>query len=247
MGSRYFFISFLPDLSFDASPELSLHEIEFYLRLNLSSREMHAVNQLYTLYDLENIRLFLMDLPMGREGTIPHNDIREALENDECPLPCVQPFFTLYPTLEERKKHVRELYQRFFKQDPSSLQPFVRKYFWLEHISRILFAHLRAASLGKSFESTEEIGFDINDVKSWPECFLPLLSLWQSRHKSPSDLENGISRWKFETIGSFTNESPPFSLEYILAYLLQLRLLESRRELNNPNPNILERFAKAVQ
>jgi hypothetical protein len=209
---------------------------------------MRIVNTLYTLYDLENIRLFLLNLPMRPSATIPHDTIREALENDECPIQGMEPFFTLYPTLEERKKHVHELFMCFFKQNPSRLPLFCRRYFSLEHISRSLFAHLRASAKGTTFPiAEEEIGFDVTDTKHWPNIFLPLLSIWQSRSHSPADLEEAVSKWKFEAIGTLCADCPPFSLEYVLVYLLQLRLLESRREVKNPHPNFLERIAKAVQ
>jgi hypothetical protein len=232
MGSRYFFITFLPSLSFDAVPELSLHEVEFFLRLNLSHGETKVVEQLYSLYDLENIRSFFMDLPMTAVANIPHDDLREMLENDECPIPALEPFFSEYHTLEQRKLHVQELIRVFFKAPSSSLPPFVRKYFWIEHISRCLMAHLRAKALGKTFEiDAEELGFDIHDTKSWPDLYVPLLSMWQSRQESPLDLEQSFSKWKFDTIAALTSEMVPFSFDSILAYLLQLRLVESRREL----------------
>jgi hypothetical protein len=249
MGSRYFLIPFLPPLSMDAHPELSLHEIEFFLSLNLSRREMIVVEQLYTLYDIENIRSFLLNLPMTAVGNISKEDLHEMLENDECPLSSLEPFFALYQTLEERKDHVHELLRLFLKAAHPSLSQCVQKYFQIENISRCLMAYLRANALGRTFEvDAEELGFDPTDTKSWPEAFTPLISIWQARHQSPLDLENAFSTWKFDVIGNLRAHIPPFSLDYILSYLLQLRLVESRRELKNPaHQNTLERIAKAVQ
>jgi hypothetical protein len=235
MGSRYFIIPFLPQLSFDATPELSLHEVEFFLHLNLSRHEMEAVWQLNTLVDVENVRSFLMDRPLTAAGNIPHEELREKLENDECPLPSLLPFFTLYPTLEERKQHVHELIRFFFKSAPSSLPHCIQQYFWIENISRWLMAYLRAKALGQSYDvDPEELGLDPADAKTWPEIFAPLSSMWTAQHQSPLDLEEAFSRWKFDVIGSLSANSPPFSLDCLLTYLLQLRLVESRRELQNP-------------
>ena len=44
MASRFFLVPFLPSLTFDAQPELSLHELTFFLRLNLSAAEMETVH-----------------------------------------------------------------------------------------------------------------------------------------------------------------------------------------------------------
>ncbi len=249
MGSRYFFINFLPPLSLDTTPEMSLDEVEFFMHQNLSSSEMRVVNRLYTFFDLENIRSFLLDLPMKVQGTIPHDALRDMLENDECPLPALEKFFTCYPTLEERKSHVHDLLSSFFQGQPHSLPRFVAQYFRIENTSRSLMAYLRAQALGKTYEiNAEDLGFDPADNKSWPEIFSPLFTLWQARRQSPLDLEQAYASWKFDVIDSLTAQSAPFSLDLGLAYLLQLHLIESRRELKKPaQQNILERIAKAVQ
>jgi len=249
MGSRYFLTAFLPALAFDAPPELSLAEVEFFLKLNLNHHEMGIVHQLYHLFDLENVRSFLMSIPMTAKGAIPHDALREMLENDECPLSALQAFFTLFPTIEERRAHVHELTRFFFKKIPPSLPPFVRRYFWIENISRCLMARIRAKTLGKSFElDSEECGFDPDDPQNWPEIFQPLHTLWSAGARSALDVEEAFSKWKFDTIGSLTADSAPFSLDYVLSYLLQLRLVESRRDIKNPShQNTLERIAKAVQ
>ncbi len=249
MGSRYFLIPFLPPLSIEALPEMSLGEVEFFLQQNLSTHEMATVHQLYAIYDLENIRSFFLDLPMAAIGSIPSEDLREMLENDECPLPMLAPFFARHPSLEERKRHAHELVQQFFTALPPFLPAFVRQYFWVEHTSRQLMAYLRAKALGKTYDiNGEELGFDPSNAQHWPALFTPLLSLWQPHHRSPLTIEHGYAKWKFDTIGALCADSPPLSLNILLAYLLQLRLVESRRALKSPvHQNIVERISKAVQ
>lgn len=249
MGSRFFLLTLFPPLSLDAPPEMSFHEADFFLRQNLSNREMATIYQLYALYDLENIRSFFLDLPMTAPGAIPHDDLRDHLENDECPLPMLERFFATYPTLEEKKNHVHRLMREFFTAAPAYVHGFVKKYFRIEHGSRVLMAYLRARASRREYTvNPEELGFDPSDGKNWPEFFAPLLSLWQARHESPLDLEDGYARWKFAAVGSLCAGSPPFSIDHILAYLIQLRLVESRRELKVPaDQNIVERISKAVQ
>jgi hypothetical protein len=249
MASRFFLVPFLPTLSFEAQPELSLHELEFFLRLNLSSSEMATVRQLYMLYDLENVRSFLLGLPMTAVGKIPHEELRDQLENEECPIPGVQEFLTQYKTPFERAANAHHLSRFFLTHTPSDLPPFIHNYFRFEHLGRLLMASLRAKALGQPFEvDPEEVGFDIHDQKSWPEAFAPLGTIWHSRHHHPKELEEAVSAWKFQFLGSLISDCPPFSLDRILAYILQLRILESRREMKAASHiPTLERIVEAVK
>ena len=245
MSSRFFLVPFLPGLAFDAQPELSLDDLDFFLQLNLSSSEMAAVNQLYSLVNLENVRSFFTGLPMASLGTIPHEELREQLENEECSLPGVFEFVTQYKTPEERAEHARLLPRYFFANIPLKLPSFVSAYFQFEHTTRLLTASLRAEALGRPFE---EVDFDIHDQKAWPELFSPLLSMWQARHTDPKELEEAFSAWKFQALGSLIVDSAPFSLDHVLAYLLQLRLLEERREMKTASHvSTLERIVEAVK
>ena len=249
MASRFFLVPFLPSLTFDAQPEISLHELEFFLRLNLSATEMETVHQLYMLYDLENIRAFFAGLPMTAIGKNSHEDLRDQLENEECSIPGVPEFFAEYKTPAERAANAHLLPRYFFTHTSSDLPSFIREYFQFEHLGRLLMAHLRAEALGKVFEvEPEEVGFDIHDQKAWPEVFAPLVTIWHTRHHNPKELEEAVSEWKFQILGSLIEDCPPFSLNRVLAYILQLRILESRREMKTANHiPTLERIVEAVK
>jgi|AMWB02.1.fsa_nt_gi hypothetical protein len=249
MASRFFLVPFLPTLTFDAQPELTLHELEFFLRLNLSSAEMETVSQLYLRYDIENIRSFLEGLPMTAVGKIPHDDLRDQLESEECSIPGVSEFFAQYKTPAERAANAHLLPRYFLTHSPADLPPFIHKYFRFEHLGRLLMASLRAEALGRVFEVTpEEVGFDIHDQKAWPDEFAPLVTIWHARHHHPKELEEAISEWKFQILGSLIADCSPFSLDRVLAYILQLRILESRREMKTANHiPTLERIVEAVK
>ena len=227
MGSRFFLITLLPELSFDTARHMSLEEVWWFLRLNVSSHDMNIVDRLRALDDLENIRSYLTGQPMTAIGRIPHDLLQEQLENDECPLPELEEFFRLYPTTKERAANAHMLRRYFFKNQPSNLPPFVKQYFQIEDISRHLMAFLRAEGVGKSYRMDPEgIGFDIQETKSWPEAFLPLLDIWASHRRNAKGLEQAVAYWKFTLIETLAAHSPPFSLDHVLVYLLQLRIVE---------------------
>ena len=247
MASRFFLIPFLPSLAFDEQPELCLHELEFFLQLNLSSAQMDSVSQLYALYDLQNVRSFFTGTPMTAIGKIPHDELRDQLENEECSISGVPEFFAQYKTPAEREANAHLLTRFFFEHTSPKLPPFLRNYFRLEHISRLLMASLRAEALGRPFE-VEDIGFDIRDPKAWPEALAPLISIWQTHHSDPKELEEAVSSWKFQALSSLLVNCSPFSLDHVLVYILQLRILESRHEMKTGNhASMLERIVEAVK
>jgi hypothetical protein len=249
MGSRFFLIPFFPSLSYDSTPLMSLYEAEFFCRLNLSHHDQKAMDCLYTLNDLDNIRSFFAGIPMTATGSIPHEELRERLENDECPLEELEDFFALHTTFEARSTHMHELFRSFCTHLSPDLPRFVHQYFVIVHTSRHLMAYLRATELGQVYAlDPEEIGFDIKDTNTWPPIYRPLITIWQSRLHNPADLERAVSQWKFDLIDTLVSESGPFSLDRILAYLLRLRIVEERRELTNPiHMNTLERVVRAIQ
>jgi len=246
MGNRYFLLIFLPTLSFDRQPELSQEEVNFFLQQNLSFHEWNVVRDLYRLYDIENIRAYFLGVPMTAPGLFSHDELIEKLTEGES-IPEAEAFFRKYPTTEEKKRHIHELRKYFLRYFQPS-HPFLRKYFHFELHLRHILAWLRARITHKMYQvSQEELHFDITNLKTWPEWFVPLANLWQQGKHHPREIEETLARWKFSTIGNFCEESPPFSLDFILAYLIQLRILETRQELENPHHlTTLQRIVKAV-
>jgi len=233
MGSLYFLLNFLPPLSLDRLAEISLDEVMFYTQLNLSAREMQAVNVLHMYYDIENTISHLSGIPMRSIGSLPHEILREKIEDEELDLPGVQRFFSLYPTREKQKEHVHTVYRYFFNELPKTLPKFVRTYFLFEHTSRLLLAWLRAKDLSLPLTlNTNKIHFDID--KSWPEPYTNLFQLWKNRGLSARKIEEALMQWRFDAIASFCELSPPFSLDFILAYLIRLRIVEAKEELSDP-------------
>jgi hypothetical protein len=101
--------------------------------------------------------------------------------------------------------------------------------------------------MGKSFTfETEE--FDFNDIKTWPEPYSELPTIWNNRPTEARKLDQELSLWKFKAVEGLCANSKPFSLDFFLSYLIRLRILEAQEELHDPvHLNIIERIAKARQ
>jgi len=247
MGSRYFLTTFLPLLQFGKAPEMCLDEVIFYANLNLSARDMRIVNLLHTFFDIENVCYYLLGAPMRAYGSLHHRELQEKIEEEDLTLPGMAHFFSLYPTRELRQKNALKAMRFFLEEAPPSLPQFIYSYFTFEYTSRLVTAHLRAQSMGKSFTlKTEEFNFD--DTKTWPEPYLELLTIWNNRPKEARKLDQALSLWKFKAVEWLCAHSKPFSLDFFLSYLIRLRILESQEELQDPiHLNIIERIAKARQ
>jgi len=184
---------------------------------------------------------------MRAYGSLCHRELREKIEEEDLPLPGMARFFSLYPTREERQKNALKAMRFFLEETPLSLPQFISSYFTFEHTFRLVTAHLRAQSMGKSLTlETEELDFD--DVKKWSEPFSELLTIWNNRPKEARKLDQELSLWKFKAVEGLCANSTPFSLDFFLSYLIRLRILESQEELQDPTHlNIIERIAKARQ
>lgn len=245
MGNLQFLLILLPDLDFDRSPEMGLDEVRFFLRLNLSSGQMREVSSLYNLYDIENLRAHLLLSPMVKKGGISHNELLEKFTEDE--------FFLGFPTLAratdpERRAHAHTLVHDFLLRAPTD-SAFLKAYFLFEHNARHAIAFLRAQQLGVSYPAHPEgISFELSDTDKWPQPYAALPQILHEREQSPRNIEVGIARWKFRTIETLCENSTPFSIDYLLAYLIRLYILESRGELQSAHHlNTLQRMAKASQ
>jgi len=249
MGSRYFLISFLPDLHFDKAPEMSLDEVMFFAGLNLSIHEMRSVNLLHTFFDIENACRHLLGTPMTALGSLNRRELQEKLEEEDLDLPGAHTFFSRYLTRESRQKNAHKLIRFFLEEIPPSFPSFIYNYFQIEHTLRLLTGYLRAQAMGKPFSiNNQPFDFEIDNTKTWPEPYSDLYSLWNNRPKEAREFEKGLSKWKFEAIENLCAHSKPFSLDFFLSYLIRLRIVEAQIELNDPvHLNIIERIAKATR
>ena len=228
------------------TPEISSHGLKFYLQQNLSAHEMKIVNNLRMLQDLENMRSFLLGVPITALGSIPCDELLEKLQDNDYILPGAEDFYKTYPTLHDRQEHAHELLHSFLKMS-ADMPPFVHKYFRFSNIYRNILAWLRAKELHRTIEiDPEEIGFDINDVKNWPETFQDIAQIWATRHETPKDLEESLARWTFQSVDILCEEGNLFSLDLILAYLIKLRIVEERQTMNDPRHQLtLQEMVKA--
>lgn len=228
MNSHPFLTIFLPTLSFHTTPELSTEDLLFFLDINLSKTEQVAVSQLFSFYDLDNVRAWILGLPMTTSGNIPHDELKDLLEDSETKIVAIDRFLARYPTNEERILNLPLLTKFFIQEAISSFHPFLRKYFSFENTTRILLSFLRGQDQNRQpEESIKTLPFNVHVVAEWPEIYQKLYSCLQK--KAPScEIEKAVAFWKFNAIERLGEESPSFSFDNVLSYLIRLHLVETR-------------------
>jgi hypothetical protein len=249
MSAIAFLEILLPQLNLDTPPEMSLDEVLDFFLLNLSSSEMQQVQRLSDYYDVENLRSYLLGQPMTARGNLPRHRLQEKTLGDEWAIPGTESFFNAYPNIDAKRKHAHELMLFFLKERAKEPSSFVQKCYLFEYRLRHIFAFLRAENLGRTYEiDPDELSFSLNDPNTWPPEFQSLPKIWQGIHRGPLEFEQSIAKWKIDYYDALGSHNDPFSFENILIYFLKLRLLESRKNMKNPQlPHTLERMAKAVQ
>jgi hypothetical protein len=249
MSAIAFLEILLPQLSLESPPEMSLDEVLDFFSLNLTSSQMAQVAQFSDYYDVENLRSYLLGQPMTARGNFPRHRLQEKTLSGDWVIPGTQAFFDLYPDLDAKKKHAHELMLSFLKERSKSSSSFAQRHYSFEYQLRHIFAFLRAESLSRTYEvDSDDLSFSLADVTTWPPEFLDLPKLWQGTHRGPLEFEKSIAKWRFEYYEALEARNEPFCFETILIYFLKLRLLESRKNMKNPQlTHTLERMAKAVQ
>ena len=239
MNDHVFLGIFLPILTFDAPPELSFEDLRFFLDLNLSSKEQKILQELLSFFDLENVRSWVLQKPMTIRGRIPHEILKEGLETASTGIGTVDSFLTTYPSSEERVLHLSLLSKMFIKTACTEAHPFLQKYFRFENSCRRILSTFRAEASFQPFELTQE------ELSS--QQYRTLYSLWQKKGHS-YDIEKAIAQWKFTEIELLGEESPLFSFDRILSYILRLLLVESRLGMKEEvHMKSLERLVKVAQ
>lgn len=238
MNDHVFLTIFLPTLSFDAIPQLSFEDLRFFLKLNLSSREQKVVTEFLTFYDLENVRSLIMQIPMTTRGSMAHEVLKDRLKEGNTGIPVVDSFLKMYPTQEERISNLPLLSKLYIKTATQTGYPFLRKYFSLENTMRRILSTFRSEASVPPFQLTSE-------ELSSPQ-YRSLYTIWKKKAHS-YDTEREISRWKFLEIERLGEETPPFSFDRVLAYLIRLLLVESRLSLKeHGHSKSLERLVKVA-
>jgi hypothetical protein len=244
MAKYYFVGTLLPALSFDAPPEMSFEELKVLLRDNLTPRDYEKTLAVRHFYDVLNLRALWREEELDPRGELGAVELNEALVNRVGLPDYVYEFVDRYPKIEDRLHHFPFLLARFFQNAKRVTDPFLQRFLSFERELRLVMTAFRAKKLGRDlsvelqYEDPEE---DLiaqllaqQDAKTYepPEKYRDLKVLFDKYGDNPLALQKALDQYRFETVESFVDMADTFSIDRILAYIVQYMIVEKWFELD---------------
>jgi len=244
MAKYYFVGTLLPSLSFDAAPEISPEKLETLLADNLSERDYNKTLILRRFYDILNLRAFWRDEEFDPRGRLSSLEMGEALMS-RAGLPAyVYDFVDRYPKKEDRLHHFPFLLAKAFQSAASFKDPFLRHYLNFEREIRLVMTSFRAKKLGRDLsvefqyeDPEEELIAQLlaqQDAKTYepPEKYKDLKVIFEKYGDDAMALQRALDQYRFDVVENMVDMADTFSIERILAYLVQYIIVEKWFELD---------------
>jgi hypothetical protein len=258
MANYYYVGTFLPPLSFDRLPEITWSELSDLLQDNLSASDLEQTRIVRRLYDVLNLRSFWLDEEFDAWGNLDSMELEEALFNQEGLPTYVYDFLENYEKKEERLRHFPALLAAFFQRGVEA-KGFVHQYLNFEREWRLVFTAFRAKQLGRDlsvelqYENPEEEliaqMLAMKDAKTYepPEKYEVLKELFDKHFSDPLALQRALDEYRFNTIDRLVEQEDLFSIDRILAYLVQFMIVQKWFTLDqNKGLKIVDTIVKEI-
>ncbi|MBX9922674.1 MAG: DUF2764 domain-containing protein [Rhabdochlamydiaceae bacterium] len=243
MGNYYYLAASLPPLEFPLATEASFASLQNALELNLSKEDLEKVKKLRLFVDLTNIRLFLQEEEIDPRGNLKEKELEEALLSETMLPEYVFDFLKEHETLSEKLKNFSSLLAQFFREEIPKQTGFLREFFEFERQWRLVVLAMRAKKMRRDF--AQELQFEDlhdpfvmqilaqkdTDTYEPPLEYQELSDLFQACGPDPWQQNKSLASYRFMKIQEIMS-TLPFSMEWILAYLAQLMIIEQWNELN---------------
>jgi hypothetical protein len=238
MKHYYFIGTMIPLLTFDAQPEITFEEYQTLLSDNLSEKDFDKVVAVRKFFDILNLRSLWMGQPFDPRGTMAPLDMGEALMSGTGFPAYVFEFIDAHEKSADRLRHFPQLLSKFFKSGEINKDPFLRRYFNFERELRLVLTAFRAKKLGRDlnvemqYEDPEEdliaqiLAQENAEIYEPPEKYQELKWVFNKYGDDPLQLQKALDEYRFNTIENMVDMSDTFSIERLLAYLMQLILVE---------------------
>lgn len=243
MGNYYFLAASLPTLTVGEKQEVTFDAFKTSALENLSAKDVGKMIVLLRLIDFENVRAHLNKYPLNHRGNLNEIELDEALlTQSELPDYFFE-FLGKYESAQDAVKNITELFSIYFNTEIPKQKGFVKHYLEFEKQFRIVLAALRAKEVHRDvikemqFEDLSDllvasvIAQKDMDLFEPPENFSELKDIFVKTRNDPLERALAIDQYRFKKIGELV-EAPLFSIDWILAYMLQLIIVERVWELD---------------
>ncbi|MCB1082543.1 MAG: DUF2764 family protein [Chlamydiia bacterium] len=235
--SRYVFLgTVLPPLHVGSEPSLTFDELMTFFRDNLSKGDLEKVKTVLRYSDLKNVQNLLLERPLDYRANLNEKELDEALLNQVSLPPLLFDFLEEYTEVSDQLKHFSKVFITFFKEMDKKEKGFLKEYFQFEREWRILLAGYRAKKMG--IDPTKELQHeDFSDPlvaeviaqKDAPSFEFPFefIELGEKLKdaKNPEEHYHLMGEFRFRRVLEM-GEDEPFSIDYLLGYLVRLMIVE---------------------
>lgn len=243
MANYYFLGTLLPELRLSEPPEIGFREYEQLLKENLTEKDFARTRIIRFLYDILNLRLYWKGEPLDPLGNLDESGLEEAFATRSMLPQYVFEFADKYESTEERIRRFPELLATFFQEEIRRATGFFKQYFILERELRLVMAAFRAKKLNRDilaelqYEDPEDhIVAQIlaqKDALEYepPEKYEELKAIFEKYGDKPLELQKAMFEFRIQKIEEMLGLEQ-FSADRILAYLLELILVEKWQHLD---------------
>ena len=241
----YYFVGVsLPALDFSKKPDIKFNDFDKLLQENLSASDYQKTTMVRLFFDIINLRSLWVGEKINPYGRFSAADLEEILITNKGLPDYIFDFLAKYHRLEDRLENFPYLLALFFQKSQAVQDPFLHSYFRFERELRLVMTLLRAKKL--KFNVFDQLKYeDFNDefVDSLnikpsgtsfdiPIAYKEVVDIFTENADEPLNLQREIDLYRFNQIDSLIDMADEFSIHRILAYMVQLIIVEKWFELD---------------
>ncbi len=236
MRNYYFLANALPELEINALPVISFSELMLLFEENMEHSDLKQVQRVRLYYDLINILRLLDSEAIDKRANFLESELRDNLANQDLLPEYVFEFLREHPEDEAQIHAFSELITRYYREQieagdmASEVLAFERgaRFAVLGYRSHVTGLPLEGQI--SEFDRDDEFVTDMLAAKDHSqlelqEPYQELGQLLQEAGDAPAAQDYAVASFKFK---HYTNlqHGNPFSLRYLLPYMMQILLLE---------------------
>ncbi len=238
----YFLAASLPPLVLGERVDLTFDELIARIQMNVGGEDLEKTVVFRRWIDLNNIRSLYLEDTIDSKGNLDEKQLDQALLLQEDLPEYVFDFLNRFETTEQKLRFFSGIFSTYFQEEISKQKGFLKRYLTFERDWRLVIMAIKAKELRHDliYELQFEDGKDPfiahilaqKDAVSYepPLEFVSLKEKYFSCGPDPWQQFRMISSWRFKQIEELVEE-PLFSIDWILAYMARLLIVEQWNEL----------------
>lgn len=243
MANYYFLGTLLPDLNLDQPPEINFREFDQLLHDNLSAHDYAKAQIIRNFINIFNLLAYWKKEPLDPMGNFNENDLEESLITRTNFPPYIFQYIDKYETNEDKIRHFPELLTTFFHNEIVHATGAFKVYLTMERDLRLILLAFRAKKLNRDLlkelqyeDPEDDLVAQIlaqKDAPAYeiPEQYSDLKPILAQYYDHPYELNKALTEYRLRKIEQIL-ANDPFSTHRILAYLVELIIVERWQQLD---------------